>query len=71
MIVNVILERTSSNWCAYTPDEIGVIVSTGPTRKAVINSFREALKGHLEAMKAEGFDTPTVENLNIQELVPV
>jgi predicted RNase H-like HicB family nuclease len=71
MTVNVILEKTESNWCAFTPDDIGVVFSTAPTREAVIESFRDALKGHLEAMREEGLETPTVENLNIQELIAV
>ncbi|MDR3708168.1 MAG: hypothetical protein P4L33_07690 [Capsulimonadaceae bacterium] len=69
MTLNVILEKTATNWCAYTPDDIGVVFTTAPTRDAVIESFRDALKSHLEAMKAEGLSTPAVENLNIQELV--
>jgi len=69
MTVNVILEKTVSNWCAHTPDDIGVVFSTAPTREEVIDSFREALKVHLEAMKADGLSTITVDNLNIQEMV--
>ena len=27
MIVSVILEKTETNWCAYTPDDFGVVIS--------------------------------------------
>lgn len=69
--VNVVLDKTETNWCAYTPDDIGVVFSTAPTREEVIVSFCEALKGHLEAMTDEGLETPTVENINVQELIAV
>jgi predicted RNase H-like HicB family nuclease len=69
MIVNVILEKTASNWCAFTPDDIGVIFTTAPSRDEVIESFRAALRSHLEAMLVEGLEPPTVDSLNVQELV--
>jgi predicted RNase H-like HicB family nuclease len=71
MTLNVILEQTESNWCAFTPDDIGVVASTGKNRDEAIQSFRAALRGHLEAMQAEGLPVPAIENLNIQELIPI
>lgn len=68
--VTVIVERAPGNWCAYTPDEIGVVVATGPTRDAVIESFRSALRSHLQAMRDQGLSIPDVRRLQIQEMVP-
>lgn len=67
--LTVIVEYAPSNWCAYTPDEIGVVVATGPTREAVIESFRSALKSHFQCMREEGLTVPSVTHLEIRETV--
>jgi predicted RNase H-like HicB family nuclease len=71
MTLNVILERTSTNWCAFTPDDIGVVFSTAAARDEVIDNFRVALKARLDAMKADGIPVPHIDKLNIQELVAI
>ena len=71
MKVDVIVERTGNNWCAYTPDDIGVVVATGPTREKTIENLREALRTHLEVMREDGLPTPDVTGLEIREIVAV
>jgi predicted RNase H-like HicB family nuclease len=72
MTLNVIIEKMSSNWCAYTPDDdLGVIAVAGQTREEAVSNFRSALKDHLEVMRERGTEPPVVENLNVQELMPV
>jgi predicted RNase H-like HicB family nuclease len=71
MIVNVIVEKTKSNWCAHTPDDIGVIIATGETREIVIDSFRSALRAFIDSVKADGFEPPQVDGINVQELMAV
>ena len=69
--LTVILERAGNNWCAYTPDDIGVVVATGPTREETIANFRSALKTHLEVMREDGLPTPDVTALEVREMVAV
>lgn len=69
MIVNVVLEQMPRNWCAYTPDDIGVVVATGTTREKTIESFRDALHVHLQAMREEGLPAPDITELEIRETV--
>ena len=70
-VLTVILEKTPSNWCAYTPDDIGVVVATGQTRDEVVENFRSALRSHLEVMAEEGLPVPNVRGLEIRESAPV
>lgn len=65
--LTVILKKTASNWCAFTPDDIGVVVATGMTRDEVVENFRSALKSHLEVMAEEGMPLPTITGLEIRE----
>lgn len=70
-MLTVVLEKTATNWCAYTPDDIGVVVATGQTRDEVVESFRSALRSHLEVMAEEGLPVPIVSGLEIRELAAV
>ena len=60
MEITIVLERTDNNWGAYTPDEIGSVIVTGPTREETIARFREALRFHLEGMREEGLSVPDI-----------
>lgn len=66
-VLSVILEKTATNWCAYTPDDIGVVVATGRTRDEVVDNFRSALRSHLEVMADEGLPVPVITEMVIQE----
>jgi len=70
-VLSVILEKTATNWCAYTPDDIGVIVATGQTRDEVVENFRSALRSHLGVMSDEGLPVPVITELAIQETAAV
>ena len=69
MTLTVILEQTSRNWGAYTPDEIGVVAATGQTREETIRNFREALRFHLDGLREDGKAVPEVTALEVRELV--
>ena len=71
MVVTVMLEKTPTNWCAYTPDDIGVVVATGNTRDEVVENFRSALRSHLETMEDEGLPVPSITGLDIREMASV
>jgi len=71
MVLTVILEKTPTNWCAFTPDDIGVVVATGKTRDEVVENFRSALRSHLETMEDEGLSAPIVTGLEIREMAAV
>jgi len=71
MTLNVIVEKKPRNWCAYTPDDdLGVIAVAGQTREEAVSNCRAALKDHLAIMCERGTETPSVDNLNVQELIP-
>lgn len=70
-VLSVVLERTASNWCAFTPDDIGVVVATGQTRDEVVTNFRSALRSHLEVMAEEGLPVPIIRELEIRETAPL
>lgn len=69
--LTVVVEQATNNWCAYTPDEIGVIVATAGTREAVIESFRSALGLHLRSMREEGLAVPHITRLEVRETMTV
>ena len=69
MKITVILEEGPNNWGAYTPDDIGCVLVTAPTRDEVIAQFRSALDFHLRGMREDGMDTPDVTELEFHELI--
>ena len=72
MIVNVLLEAGPPNWCASSADDglVGVVVATAQTRRAVIREFKSALKAHLDYLRDTGEHVPSIDGLEIRELVP-
>ena len=67
--ITVILEEGPNNWGAYTPDAIGSVIVTAPTREEVMTQFRSALDFHLRGMREDGLPTPDVTELEICETV--
>src|SRR5580704_4848019 len=53
----VIFEQAETNWAAYVPDLPGC-VSTGKTLEETERNVREAISGHIEALRAFGESTP-------------
>jgi predicted RNase H-like HicB family nuclease len=49
----VVIEKTEGNYSAYVPDLPGC-VATGETVKAVEAEIREAIRFHIEGLKADG-----------------
>jgi predicted RNase H-like HicB family nuclease len=48
----VVFERSAANYSAYVPDLPGC-VATGRTRQEVEQRVREAIRMHLDALRAE------------------
>ncbi len=65
----MVLDKADNNWCAFTPDDIGVIVATGATCDEAVTEFRSALRFHLESMRREGLPVPDVRELEVRELI--
>jgi len=53
----VIIEKAKKNFSAYSPDLPGC-VATGSTRKAAEKNIHEAIKFHIEGLKAERLKVP-------------
>ena len=53
----VVIERANGNYSAYVPDLPGC-VATGSTIEAVENEIRDAIRFHIEGLKADGLNVP-------------
>lgn len=53
----VVIEKANGNFSAYVPDLPGC-VATGETVKAVEQEIREAIRFHIEGLKADGLTVP-------------
>jgi predicted RNase H-like HicB family nuclease len=53
----VVIEQAESNYSAYVPDLPGC-VATGPTVEAVEQEIREAIRFHIEGLKADNLAVP-------------
>lgn len=53
----IIIEKANGNFSAYLPDLPGC-VATGATREEVEANMLEAVRFHLEGMRAEGLPIP-------------
>jgi predicted RNase H-like HicB family nuclease len=53
----VIFEQAENNWAAYIPDLPGC-VSTGKTLEETELNVREAIAGHIQALRAFGEPVP-------------
>jgi predicted RNase H-like HicB family nuclease len=53
----IVIEKAGSNYSAYVPDLPGCI-ATGPTVGAVENEIREAIRFHIDGLKADGLPVP-------------
>jgi len=62
----VVIEKAAGNYSAYVPDLPGC-VATGMTVKAVEDGIREAIRFHIEGLKADGLEVP--EPTSIAEYV--
>ena len=53
----VVIEKAGDNYSAYVPDLPGC-VATGDTVNAVETEIREAIRFHIEGLKADGLPIP-------------
>jgi predicted RNase H-like HicB family nuclease len=53
----IVIERTDSGYCSYSPDFPGC-VSTGKTREAAARNMRNALEFHVHGLRKEGYPVP-------------
>lgn len=53
----VVIEKADGNYSAYVPDLPGC-VATGATVDAVENEIREAIRFHIDGLKADGLPVP-------------
>lgn len=53
----VVIEQAGGNFSAYVPDLPGC-VATGPTVASVETEIRDAIRFHIEGLKADGLDIP-------------
>jgi len=53
----VVIEKADGNYSAYVPDLPGC-VATGETVKAVEVEIRDAIRFHIDGLKADGLPVP-------------
>jgi predicted RNase H-like HicB family nuclease len=53
----VVIEQADGNYSAYVPDLPGC-VATGNTVEAVESEIREAIRFHIDGLKADGLPIP-------------
>jgi predicted RNase H-like HicB family nuclease len=58
----VVIEKANGNYSAYVPDLPGC-VATGDTVFAVEGEIREAIRFHIEGLRADGVEIPEPTSL--------
>lgn len=58
----IVIEKAADNYSAFVPDLPGC-VATATTVADVETEIREAIRFHIEGMKADGFDVPLPTSL--------
>jgi predicted RNase H-like HicB family nuclease len=58
----VVIEKAEGNYSAYVPDLPGC-VATGETVAAVEIEIREAIRFHIDGLRADGLDIPTPSSI--------
>ena len=53
----IVIEKANANYSAYVPDLPGCI-ATGPTVNAIEKEIRDAIRFHIEGLKADGLPVP-------------
>jgi predicted RNase H-like HicB family nuclease len=53
----VVIEKADGNYSAYVPDLPGC-VATGDTVPAVESEIRDAIRFHIDGLKADGIEIP-------------
>lgn len=58
----VVIEKAKSNFSAYVPDLPGCI-ATGASVEAVEKEIRDAIRFHIEGLKADGLPVPAPSSI--------
>jgi predicted RNase H-like HicB family nuclease len=58
----VVIEKAEGNYSAYVPDLPGC-VATGATVEAVEHEIRDAIRFHIEGLKADGLEVPVATSI--------
>lgn len=58
----VVIEKAEGNYSAYVPDLPGCI-ATGDTVAAVEQEIREAIRFHIDGLKADGLPVPAATSI--------
>ena len=58
----VVIEKAGNNFSAYVPDLPGC-VATGATVPEVETEIRDAIRFHIEGLRADGLDLPNAVSL--------
>jgi predicted RNase H-like HicB family nuclease len=53
----IVIEKAAGNYSAYVPDLPGC-VAAGPTVETVEQQIRDAIRFHIEDLKADGLEVP-------------
>jgi predicted RNase H-like HicB family nuclease len=53
----IVIEKADGNFSAYVPDLPGCIAA-GPTVEVVEREIRDAIRFHIEGLKADGLEVP-------------
>jgi len=53
----IVIEKAAGNYSAYVPDLPGCI-ATGPSIESVEQEIRDAIRFHIEGLKADGLAVP-------------
>ncbi|MER8976653.1 MULTISPECIES: type II toxin-antitoxin system HicB family antitoxin [unclassified Mesorhizobium] len=62
MRYGAVIEKAGNNFSAYVPDLPGCI-ATGATVPEVETEFRDAIRLHIEGLRADGLDVPKAVSL--------
>ncbi len=64
----VLIEKTETNFCAYSPDLPGC-VATGKTREDTETNMYEAIRFHLQGLREDNLVIP--ENVSFAEIMAI
>lgn len=62
MRYGIVIEKTDGNYSAYVPDLPGC-VATGATVEETEREIREAIRFHIEGLKADGQSVPKASSI--------
>jgi predicted RNase H-like HicB family nuclease len=58
----IVIEKAAGNYSAYVPDLPGCI-ATADTIKAVEHEIRDAIRFHIDGLKADGLPVPAATSI--------